>query len=110
MISIDEIINAIIEFAKWLLGFFKAAIKALFDFFIDVFIKILDLFLQGVLSLIRALPVPDFMQTGMGALFQFLPSELLFFIQYFKLSECFAVLAAAVTFRLARKAVTLFQW
>lgn len=110
MIDIDQIVNALIEFAKWILGLVKELINVAVDFVLDVAIKLVDLFLQGILSLIRAIPVPDFMQTGLGALFQVLPSEVWFFAQYLHFPECFAVLSAAVLFRLARKAATLFQW
>lgn len=98
------------EFANWLLGLVKDAIKAAWDFVADAFINILDLLLQGVVSVITAIPVPNFLQSGLSGTMSQISSDVWFFASHFRLGECLAILGAAVVFRLTRKVLTLFQW
>lgn len=99
------------EFAEWLVGLVKEFIKAIWDFFTDIAISIVDGILTALLGLINLIGVPGFMGTGgFQTLFNAIPADVLYFISGFRLGECFAILGAAVAFRLARKAVTLFQW
>lgn len=98
------------KFAEWLIGLIKSFFTGLFDFVKDVFIAILDLLLSGVLALISAIPVPSFLSGGLNSALNAIGPDVWFFAGHFHLPECMAILGAAVTFRLARKAVTLFQW
>lgn len=97
-------------FADWLLQLVKDAIKAAWDFITDIFISVLDLVLQAVLALLSALPVPSFMSGGLSSALGQISGDVWYFASHFRISECFAILGAAVAFRLARKALTLFQW
>lgn len=97
-------------FADWLLALVKDIFKAAWDFLSDIFISILELFLQGFLTLITAIPVPSFVTSGLGSALSGIPSDVWYFAGHFKFAQCFAILGAAFTFRLLRKVVTLFQW
>ncbi|MBS1188801.1 MAG: hypothetical protein H6R10_593 [Rhodocyclaceae bacterium] len=99
------------SFADWLLGLVKSAFSALWDFFTDLLIALLDLGLSAILGLLQLLPVPSFMQAGsLQAIINQISPDIWYFASHFKLSECLAMFGAAVGFRLARKALTLFQW
>lgn len=98
------------DFADWLLTLIKQLFKDVAEFLGDVFIKVLELALEGIAAVIEAIPVPEFMQNGLQPVFAALSSDVWFFLTHLKLSELFTVLAAAVAFRLARKFLTLFQW
>ena len=99
------------EFAAWLVGLVGKIFSAAWNFVTDVIIGIVSLFLSAVLAIINALPLPSFMQAGgMQALFNNIPGEVWYFASAFKLGECMAMFGAAVAFRIARKAATLFQW
>lgn len=97
------------EFANWLLGLLKDLLKALWDFITDILIEVLDLILVAVLALIAAIPAPAFV-ANFGATLAGIDAGVWFFASHFRLAECFAVLGAGFAFRLARKAMTLFQW
>ena len=98
------------KFAEWLLSLVKQLLKDVVDLLVDVFIKILDFVLTALLTIIQAIPVPQFMTDGLQGILSSLPSEVWFFLSHMHIAQCFAVLTAAVTFRLARKVATLFQW
>lgn len=98
------------EFAKWLISLIKQLFKDVADFLKDIFVTLLEVVLQAVQAIIAEIPVPQFLQSGLGGLFAALPGDVWFFLSHLKLPQCFAVLSAAVLFRLARKAATLFQW
>lgn len=98
------------EFANWLLGLVKEIFTAIWDFVSDAFINALELLLQGVLTLITAIPAPAFMTGGLGATMNQISPDVWFFASHFRLGECLAILGAAVLFRLTRKVLTLFQW
>lgn len=99
------------DFAAWIFGLVKALFLAFWDFLQDLFIAILDLLLTALLVVFKALPLPDFLHTGgLQTLFSAIPGDVWFFASHFRLGECMAMFGAAITFRLARKAATLFQW
>lgn len=98
------------KFADWLFGLVIAIFTALWDFLTDIVIAIVTLFLTAVLSLIQALTPPQFATNGLQGIISAIPSDVWFFAQHFQLGNCLALFGAAFTFRMARKAVTLFQW
>lgn len=98
------------DFANWLLGLVKDVFAAVWDFVADAFINMLELLLQGLLAVVSAIPVPSFMQSGLSNSLGQISGDVWFFASHFRLSECLAILGAAVGFRLLRKFVTLFQW
>lgn len=99
------------EFSKWFLELIKSIVTALWDFIQDIFISVVDLFLTALLVVLNALPLPSFLRAGgLQSLLTAIPADVWFFASHFRLGECMAMFGAAITFRLARKAATLFQW
>lgn len=99
------------DFADWLVALIKKLFTTIWDFVTDLLIALLDLLLTAVLALINALPLPDFLKVGgLQTLINLISPDVWYFASKFKLGECLAMFGAAVAFRLARKAVTLFQW
>jgi len=98
------------DFSNWLVDLVKSIFSAVWDFIIDIVVSLVESVLHAILSLISAIPVPAFARDGLSSAFSAIPPEVWFFAGHFRLGECFAILGSAVTFRLARKAVTLFQW
>lgn len=98
------------EFASWLLDLVKQFWIDLLDFIKDAFITVLDMVLSAVLALINAIPAPSFLTGGLQTALNGIGSDAWFYLSHFKLTQAFAILGAAVAFRLARKALTLFQW
>lgn len=98
------------EFAAWILELVIEVFKVLWNFITDIVIAVVDLFLTALLAVISALPLPSFLQNGLQGLINAIPGDVWFFATHFHLGECLAMFGAAVTFRMARKAVTLFQW
>lgn len=97
-------------FADWLLGIIKELFGAVWDFVVDLCIALVDLVLVALLALINLLPIPAFITGGLQGLLNAIPSDVWYFAMHFRLGECLAMFGAAYAFRLARKAVTLFQW
>ena len=99
------------DFAAWLIGLVKDIIKAFWDLVTDIIINVLELLLNAVVAVLGALPEPCCLDTGsLQVLFNAIPPDALYFTSKLMLSQCFAILACGVIFRLARKAITLFQW
>lgn len=99
------------DFTKWLVGLIKDIFKAVWDFLTDILISMVEMVLQAVLAVLGAIPLPAFMTGGsFQGLFNSISTDVLYFASKFRLAECFAILGAAVLFRLMRKALTLFQW
>lgn len=82
---------------------------AIIDLLTDIAIKITDLVLTAIASLISSIPAPSFTTSGQS-LFDALPAGVTYFLGRSGLAEGLAVLAAGLTFRLLRKLFTLGQW
>ena len=93
-----------------LIAWFKAILQAIFDFFRDIGILVLELFLEGLSLLITSIPVPEFLSNGLGSYLNNVDPAILYFLGKSGLTESFALLAAGLTFRLLRKLFTLGQW
>lgn len=92
-------------------GWISAVFGALKDFLLDLPLIILKSILEAVAGLIEAIPAPDFLTTfSIGSLLSNLPSGILYFLNESGLNDGMLILAAGFTFRMARKALTLFQW
>jgi len=102
------------DFAEWLVGLVKDIVLAMWDFLLDVAINVFDLFLSALVGVFEVIVVPCFMQSGsalaLAWAFNHIPGYVWYFAGHLDLSGCFQILACAVTFRLARKFATLFQW
>ena len=94
------------DFINWIKNFFTS----ITDFLLDLPIKILDLFLDAISSLINSIPVPDFLSNGLNGLFTSIDPSVLYFLDKSSLPEAFLILSAGLTFRLTRKLFTLGQW
>lgn len=92
---------------EWMGGIFKD----LMAFILDIPLKILQGFLDGVLYLLGKIPAPEFMtQYSLQTLFNQLPESVLYFVGLFGIPQGLAILGLGVAFRLTRKALTLGQW
>ena len=107
---LDGLITWLADAVKWLWDLVKDAFTALFDLLKDLAVWIFDGILTAVGAAIAAIPVPAFLSTGLQSLFAGLDGSVLYFLGPLRLTEGFAMIGAAVAFRLARKALTLFQW
>lgn len=98
------------DFVAWvwaaLIEVFVALWELLYEFAVEVFGDILD----AISAAVGAIPVPDFLSSGMGGLFAGLDSAVLWGVSSLGIPEGLAMLGVAVGVRLARKFVTLFQW
>ncbi len=97
------------DFARWLQDLVSRVFYAAFGFLGDVFIFLVDMVLHAVLVLFSLLSFP-FENISLQAALDMLPPGVWFFIGHFQLPACFAALGLAVSFRLARKVITFFQW
>lgn len=101
-------LNAAIQ---WVFGIIKAGLLALLDLLRDGVVWVFDQVLGAVASVISAIPVPAFMQSGgLGGLFGAIPPEVAWFVGQLGLPQAAAMIGAGVMFRLTRKLVTLGQW
>ncbi len=103
---IDWLKNAFNDLIEWL----KAILQAVFDFFADILILVLDGVLSAVSSLLEAIPVPTFMTGGAQSLLNGLDGSILYFLSMSGFGAAMALIGAGYLFRFTRKIVTLFQW
>ena len=76
----------------------------------DAFAWLLENVLDVFADIVLALPVPAFLQYGLGGLFAGLDPSVLYFVGLFRIPEGLMMLAAGVGFNLVRKLFTLGQW
>ncbi len=92
-------------------GWVDAIFKAVKDYLVDLPLLIMKDFFDAFAGMIESIPVPDFVASvSIGGLLSGLPSGVLYFLDQSGLNEGMAILAGAFAFRMARKALTLFQW
>ena len=104
---LKSLIAVFLRIFEWFGGLFKDFM----EFVLDLPLKILQGFLDGVIYLLGLIPAPDFLtQYSLQSIFSALPDSVNFFVQYFGIPHAIAVLGLGVAFRLTRKAVTLGQW
>lgn len=102
----EKIDNALAWIAQSIATVFAAVTGWLKDFVV----WILDTLLSGVASLLEAIPVPTFLQSGLGGLFSALPQPLIYLMVETGMVAGLAVIGAGVLFNLTRKLLTLGQW
>lgn len=103
-----DAINALV---KWLGDVLKSLWTDIVNFLSDFWIGIADTILQSIASTVRSIPVPSFVSDhSIGSIIALLPPDIIYFVALLHLSEPLSLIAAAVAFRMVRKAVTLFQW
>jgi hydrogenase-4 membrane subunit HyfE len=98
------------EITAWFKRQFEALWNALIQFFQDAFAWVLEGVLELFATAIEAIPVPSFLENGLGTLFANLDPSVLYFVGLFRIPEGLTILAAGVGFRLLRKLFTLGQW
>lgn len=98
------------EFTSWLVGLVKAAFTALWSFVVDAAIGLVDLFVSAVVGLVSLIPVPAFLSGGLQSVYGSLDPGLLYLLSASGLPAGLAIIGTGYSFRLARKAATLFQW
>lgn len=103
--------DAIYALINWLAELIKTVWQAFIDFLGDIWIDIADTVLSALASVIMSIPVPSFLSGySIGQIISLMPSEILYFLGMLHMGEGFALISAAVTFRMVRKVITLFQW
>jgi len=99
------------DFWSWLWDAFKAIFAALWDLCTDLFVMAVGLIFDLVVWIANHIPVPDFLsQYSLSSLFAQIHPGVLYFVSFFRLPECLAIIGAGVAFRLIRKLLTLGQW
>lgn len=103
--------------AGWLddiTGWFRRQFEAIWDAILqlvgDAILLVVDTVLGLFAALVEAIPVPGFLQSGLGGMFAQIDPGVLYFVGVLKVPEGLALIAAGVTFRLLRKLFTLGQW
>lgn len=78
--------------------------ELLIDFFMVIFEGLLD----GIATLIEAIPLPDFI--GSFSIVDYLPQDILFFLYVSGFGPALGVIGAAYTFYFTRRILTLGIW
>ncbi len=105
------------SFRNWLRDMIESIImwvvnlfKAVFQWFEDMLLTTLERILESIRFVISSIPLPDFLQYSLQDLFNFIPSDVVYFLNMSGISEAFLFISMGVGFRLVRKVATLFQW
>lgn len=98
--------------AAWadLIQVLKDILQAILDFFLDIGILVLELILDAIYAIVNLIPVPSFLQNGMGSMLSGIDPSVLYFLDQSGLDAAFALLGTGIAFRLIRKLITLGQW
>lgn len=107
-------INPQVGWLDDLTAWIKRQLEALWNAFLewteDAFAWTLESIMGVFADIVEALPVPDFLQQGLGVLFANLDPGILYFVGQFRIPEGLAMLGIGVGFNLLRKLFTLGQW
>lgn len=98
------------QFTAWLLSLITGLFAAVADFAVDVAVNLLDLLLTALVTLLGAIPAPEFLSSGLQSIYSQLDGGVLYFLNAVGLPTGLGFVSVAVAFRLVRKAATLFQW
>lgn len=98
------------EFTEWLYNLVKTIFTSLWTFLQDAFIAIFKAIVEAFVSLISAIPVPDFLQGGLTSIWGGLDPGVSYALTQAGLPAALALVGAGYAFRMVRKFVTLFQW
>lgn len=94
----------------WIAQSIAAVFSAVTGWLKDFVIWVLDALLSGIVSLLEAIPVPSFLQSGLGGLFSALPPPLIYLLVESGMVAGLGIIGAGVMFNLTRKLFTLGQW
>lgn len=98
------------QFTDWLFNLAKAWFLAAWDFVTDLLIGFFDLVVTAFVSLISAVPVPAWLQSGLGSTWGGMDSGVLYIATQCGVPAALGIIGAGYAFRLTRKFLTLFQW
>lgn len=98
------------DFVRWVWYALIEVFVALWNLFYELAVEVFGGILDAVAAAVGAIPVPGFLDTGMGGLFSGLDGAVLWGVTVLGVPEGLAMLGAAVGVRLVRKFVTVFQW
>ena len=109
-----ELLNS---FRNWLKDIIESFVlwilhlcQALLQWFEDILLTTLEKILEAIRFVISSLPIPDFLQYSLQDLFNYIPSDLVYFLNMSGISQAFLFISMGVAFRMVRKVATLFQW
>lgn len=84
--------------------------QAIFQWFEDMLLNTLEKLLTAIRFVISSIPVPDFLQYSLQDLFNYIPSDVVYFLNQSGISQALMFISLGVAFRMVRKVATLFQW
>ena len=77
----------------------------------DIGVTALETMLDLFATVVEKIPVPEVLTTySLGGLLANAGPDVLWLVGVFRIDECFALFAGALSFRLLRKILTLGQW
>lgn len=104
----SEWVTAVTEWLSGILQSFLEIVANMLQFVIVVAIDLTSLALEAALN---AIALPGSMTSnGLDALISGFPPGVGYMLNAVRLNDAVAIIASAVLVRLARKAITLFQW
>lgn len=98
------------EFTAWLVSLVKEVFTAAWAFLTDIFIACFKLLVDALVAVISAIPLPEFVTGGLGALWGALDGGIMYMATQIGVPQALAIIGAGYAFRLTRKFLTLFQW
>lgn len=98
------------DITNWLKRQWEAMWAAIWQLIQDAFYWCVEGVMDVFATIIEAIPVPEFLQNGLGGMFSFLPAEILYFVGLFRIPEGLLMVGTGVAFRLLRKLLTVGQW
>lgn len=105
----SAIVDAISAFADWLFDLFKDAFDAIVDLIEDRFVWLFDQFFGWLGDYLISFEAPDFLSVySLGNIFANMHPMVGYFAMGLRIPEAFTILAAGVSFRMARKSFSFF--
>ncbi|MGY3943748.1 DUF2523 family protein [Aeromonas tecta] len=109
-----ELLNS---FRNWLRDMIESFVlwilhlcQSLLQWFEDILLTTLEKILTAIRFVISSIPMPDFLQYSLQDLFNYIPSDVVYFLNMSGISQAFLFISMGVAFRMVRKVATLFQW
>lgn len=103
--------GSVTDTLQWVWSLIKACFGAGVNFVEHLGLKLMGLVLQAAYDLVDAIPVPAAISNGtIGDYLGSAGSSVAWLSGQLRLGQCFAVIGAALAFRLLRKVLTLGQW
>lgn len=112
---IDTIVSWFTALFLWIariFEWFKGMFLDFLEFVTDLPVLIFEGILDGVIYLLSAIPVPDFMSGGglLQSVMSGLSSDVQYLVSFFGVPQGLMLIGSGVLFNLTRKALTLGQW